>query len=340
MGQIGYGQFPGAASAPPPTYGGTLPPTSHPPEAYPQSSFPSTVYPSGAPSSLFPGGMGWGGHGMVATPLMPGMFRLMQGPRIRHGWLRGGSGSRSLDINETDLAVSFAFPNFGYFGQPIYVSPGFGLNLLRGPDPATGADLPNQVYSGYLDTQWRSDPNRIFSVDLALRVGMYSDFDTNIGDSLRILGRGVGHFRLTPHSTFKGGVYYLDRNRIKLLPAVGILYTPHAMARWDLFFPEPKVSRYFTTLGTQDMWSYVGAEYGGGSWTVRRQLGQKERVDINDIRIVAGLEWGRNDLLRAGQRTGFLEIGYVFDRELVYKRTPADNLRLNDTFMLRLGIGY
>jgi hypothetical protein len=337
LGQTMYGQ---SSLGPPmysqpqtfgqPGFGTTvLPPTGFPPEAYPSS----------APTTLFPGGLLGPGIFAGSAGGSMGAFRLMQGPKLRHGWLRGGDGDKSLDMNETDVAVSFAFPNFCHTGQPIYITPAFGLTLLSGPHSNTGADLPGQVYSGTLTADWQSDPVQIFSIDLGLTVGMFSDFDTNISDSFRVLGRGLAHFRLTPFTTLKGGVHVINRNRYTVLPAFGLLYTPTPMTRYDLFFPEPKLAHYFTTLGTQDIWAYIGGEYGGGSWTVQRQSGVTEQVDINDIRITMGFEWGRSDLLRQGRRTGFAEIGYVFDRELVYK-SRVGNMDPNDTFMIRAGIGY
>lgn len=327
LGQTAYGNQPYAAQP----YGTqVLPPSGYPPEAYP----------SPAPNTLFPGGIYGGGlfNGGQINGLSA--FRIMQGPRMRHGWIRGGDGAKSLQMNETDLSVAFAFPNFLYSGQPAYVAPSFGLNLLAGPHSSTGADLPGQVYSAYLDSGWQSDPNQMLSVDLGLRVGVFSDFDSHGSDSIRVMGRGLAHFRLSPFSTFKGGVYYIDRERADWLPAVGILYQPTPTKSYDIFFPEPKLSHYLRTLGTQDVWGYVAGEYGGGAWTVRRESGQDDYVDISDFRLLLGLEWGRSDLIRQGRRTGFFEVGYVFDRELYYKRNPQDNISPNDTIMLRVGLGY
>ncbi len=328
LGQTAYGTQPYAGQP----YGNqVMPPLAFPPEAYP----------SGAPNTLFPGGI-YSGGGMLGGGQLGGFsaFRLFQGPRIQHGWIRGGEGDKSVQMNETDVSLVFAFPNFFYSGQPVYVAPSFGLTLLDGPHSASGADLPGQVYSAYVDSGWQSDPNQMLSIDLGLRLGVFSDFDTQNSDSFRVLGRGVGHFRLSPFSTFKAGVYYIDRNRYKLIPAIGMLYQPTPLTRYDIFFPEPKLSHYVTTLGTQDVWAFLAGEYGGGSWTIRRESGQADRVDINDFRLLLGLEWGRNDLLRQGRRTGFFEVGYVFDRELVYRRNPQDNISPNDTIMLRVGLGY
>lgn len=79
---------------------------------------------------------------------------------------------------------------------------------------------------------------RILGAELGLRVGMFSDFETATSDSLPIQGRGIGACaRITPRVTLKGGVIYLDRNKVKLLPAGGVLWQPNPDTRFDLFFP-------------------------------------------------------------------------------------------------------
>ena len=60
-----------------------------------------------------------------------------------------------------------------------------------------------------------------------------------------------------------------------------------------------------------------------------------DRIDINDIRVGAGLEW-------TGPRglTGFVEGGFVFEREVFYVVNPADNFNPGDTFMVRGGFSW
>ena len=48
-----------------------------------------------------------------------------------------------------------------------------------------------------------------------------------------------------------------------------------------------------------------------------------DRIDINDIRVTLGLEWGQATLLQQGRRTGFVEVGWVTTREVVYVETPS-----------------
>ncbi|MCA9266754.1 MAG: hypothetical protein KDA60_23010, partial [Planctomycetales bacterium] len=63
--------------------------------------------------------------------------------------------------------------------------------------------------------------------------------------------------------------------------------------------------------------------------------GASDRIDINDLRLFAGLEWNQVNM-----RRGFIEIGYVFDRELTYKLVPAETIDLDDSLMLRGGISF
>lgn len=336
--------FPGGAGAG--MYGA---PAANPYAAAPPN-YPNTIYPQSSPPVLFPGGTGGygGGYGGGApgayyNPLsqlsMPAATKFLQGPRVQYAWLGGGDGGTDLGVNELETSLAFAFPNFLWSGQPIYVLPSFSLDLWDGPS-GVSADLPGQVYEAFVDTGWQTDPNNILGLETGLRVGVFTDFDTMNEDSLRIMGQLLGKFRLTPRATLKAGVMYIDRNEIKVLPAGGLLWQPTPYSRWDIYFPEPKISKYFRTIGTQDVWGYVAGEFGGGSWTIQRANGTEDSVDVNDIRLLFGLEWGRSDLIRAGRRTGFIEAGWVFNREVIYDRNPADNFDPDSTFIVRIGIGY
>ncbi|MEM9827968.1 MAG: hypothetical protein AAF958_15360 [Planctomycetota bacterium] len=325
QGNFGLGGGSGSPFAPSPGFGG--------------AAFPQSIYPSSTPSTLFPQGMFSGGPALGGGGPFSA-YRLLHGPRIRHGFVGINNDEDDLETNDTDVSAIFAFPNFLYSTQPLYVIPSFSLHLFDGPDSSTGADLPAQTYGGFLDFGYNSDPNRILGTELGLRVGVFSDFDHFDSDSLRVLGKGLVHFRLTPATTLKAGAYYLDRVDWKLIPAGGLLYQPNPYTRWDLFFPQPKLARYLQTVGTYDVWWYLSGDYGGGSWTVRRDGGGDDQVDLNDLRAIIGLEWGLSNQIRAGRRVGFMEVGYVFDRELVYRANRDDNLDLDDAFMFRIGLGY
>ncbi len=309
---------------------------------YATPTFPNSAYPSSSPSTLFPGGMFSGGPlgGMFQNTQQMSAYRLLQGPRLRHTFVMAGDGPNDLQTNDTDVSVIFAFPNFLYSTQPLYIVPSFSLHLWDGPDGSIGADLPANAYSGFLDIGWQSDANQMFGTEFGVRVGAFTDFDTFNNDSIRVLGKGLASFRMTPTSTLKAGVYYVDRNSIKLIPAGGILWQPNPYTRFDLFFPQPKLACYWRTIGTRDVWWYLTGDYGGGSWTIQRTDRTSDSIDINEIRAVFGMEWGMTDAIRSGRRNAFFEIGYVFDREVEYRFNPQDNFKPDDGVMFRAGIGY
>jgi hypothetical protein len=284
-------------------------------------------------NSLFSGNLF--GQNRRATAL--DIFRFAETPQIQYAWVPDGSSVGSVNMSEFDVSVVFAFPNFMESEQPIYVAPSFGLTMFEGPQ---SPELPGQVYSAYLDVQWTSDPTQRFYADLGVTVGIHSAFDTMTTDSLRLTGHALANISLEENTTLTFGVMYFDRVNIKMLPAFGVFWNPHPEIRIDLFFPRPRISQYYTSINNYDVWWYVGGEYGGGSWTMKPNGLASSQVDINDLRLVTGLEFGLAEQLRLGRHIGFIEAGIVFDREVIYKNTPGDNFSPGTTVMLRAGLGY
>ncbi len=285
--------------------------------------------PSGSlPSRLF---------GSNSSTRFSDLLRFAEMPRIQYSWIPDGNGPSDLSQQEFDFSIVFAFPNFLNTERPIYVAPSFGLNLLQG---AGSVGLPNQVYSGVLEMQWQTDPQERFNLDVGVGVGVFTDFNTFTSDSLRLTGHALFNIGITEDTTFRGGVVYYDRLDMKMLPAFGLYWQPHPEARIDLFFPKPRVSQYITSLSNYDVWWYYGAEVGGGSWTMRLDSGVKSQVDLNDIRITTGFEFGLPEQLRLGEHIGFIEAGLVVNREVVFRNTPQQNFDPGTSIMVRAGLGY
>lgn len=314
------------AQPPASPYGATTPlapPLGAPPTFGPPP--PSAAAPP--PQYIFPNGTG-------QQLDLSKSIRFIQDIRLRDTYVGGGEDPNDLGINDTDIAVTFTIPNFLTTGQPLFISPGFTLSLWDGPS-LMDADLPPNAYAAYLDAQWATDPNLQIGVELGFRIGVYTDFNTMNDNSLRIQGLGLGVFKLTPTLTAKVGAMYLDRNKIKILPAGGILWQPTPHVKFDIYFPQPRLSAYLTTVGRYEMWWYLAGEYGGGAWTIERADGTSDRVDINDIRVSAGMEWIGPKGLNI-----FVEGGFVFKRQVIYVVTPSDSFDPGDTYMVRAGISF
>lgn len=303
---------------------------------------PGSPYPSQTPGALCPGA--WP-TGVVAPtwPSMAGYQRLFTETGFDVEWLYGDEG-RELDMLSVGVHTTANWMKFPFDRQPLRITPGFVFRFLDGPDSqAAQPVVPAQLYDAYLDFAWRPELPQapMISGDLSVRMGVYSDFKTVSTDSVRLTGTGLAVVRLSDTFAVKMGATYLDRADIKLLPAGGILWTPNERTEFDIYFPAPKLKQDLITLGNADVAWYVGGEYGGGSWTIEEPVyppfspGGSERIDINDLRIFGGWEW-----VYPSGLFGFLEVGYVFDRQIVAVQRPGNSLRLRDTIMVRGGVTY
>jgi len=330
-----YGAAPSSTYVPPASF---PPPPTSPPASFsggPPAYYPQQQSPIYQPSQPF------------ATPqFQQGTFpsvpyeRFLENLAFQYTLLpKFNDDPDKLQTQDLDFSATALFPDFLFSQQPLLITPAFVMHLWDGP--ANGVqDLPSNAYSAYLDLSWNPELTPRLYTELGFRIGAYSDFDTFSNDSVRIQGLGVGNIRLTPTTTLKAGVVYIDRLDIKLLPVFGILWEPNNLSRFDITFPYPRLSRYWTTFGDKKVWWYIGGEYGGGSWTIKRynfptQTNENDQIDINDFRVFAGLESTHPNRLRA-----YIEVGYVWDRDVIYRSKAVPDIRVDDTIMFRTGFNF
>jgi hypothetical protein len=327
-----------SVGAPPPVAA----PYSYTPPAAPYTQQPPALVPNSQPMQFQPPpyDITTSGEGYWAKTQ-----RLLQEISAEYTFIYGKHSSPfALEINRVELSSTFAFPMFYNIETPLLVTPGFAFNFLDGPitgpplpgPPVTagGPDLPPIVYDAYLDFAWYPHCYQWLGGELGFRTGVWSDFHHVDSDSVRLLGRALASVALSPTLDVRFGVVYLDRVDVKILPAGGVYWRP--TPDWDLYlvFPNPKARKFLTAIGNTKWYGYAAGEYGGGSWTVRRQV-EDDQFDYNDIRVIGGLEWETQTLVR-----GHIELGYVFDRNLVFKSNDPPEFSLNDTIMLRAGINF
>lgn len=258
--------------------------------------------------------------------------KVFEYPRVWTVYIPGSS-ENELNINEIGLATTINIPKFLNGPSPLKISPGYIFNFWNGPSTAT-FDLPAQVYSSYLAFDYITDPSKQSGLETNFTAGFYSDYKNISSDGLRFTGKLLGWSRLNEYTIAKFGVEYFDRLDIKLLPAFGLYMNPNPDMKLDLYFPKTKLAHRLPRINNYDAWGYVGAELGGGSWAIDRANGMKDQADLNDVRAFIGVEWMGN-----AQVTGFLDLGYVFNRKIVYQSSTS-NLDLSDAIMLRFGIAF
>jgi len=358
---------PPSLSSPPPasTYTGNSTYTPQPP-GYPSSTY---TYPPGqvpsyaptGPTATFQGGIsappptGWDPYA-VPGPQQPGLMpydptcpppptwqfqdpstyvetmqRFMHVLRFDYYWIPG-SGAGDLGIHDADISATFAIP-LRNPRTPLMITPGFAASWWDGPSPAPPDPVfPPRLYAAYLQTAWNPQLTDEFGGDLAFRVGVYSDFKDIKEESLRYQGMGYFRLALSPSWELKAGVQYLDRQRIKLLPAGGLIWTPNTDVRFELLFPDPKLAWRLPNHYDADWWIYTRAAYGGDSWTITTP-GNVIETDYNDYRVAVGLEFDNPNRI-----DGYFEVGYAFKREIY--QFDAIQTEPKSSIFLGAGLAY
>lgn len=310
------------------------------PGTTPYSSTPSSIFPPSpyGPGAGSPGGSSSFNFSDWLTPA-PNGERFIREIRVQDTWLAPLGGDKSLGVDDLDLSLTFQFP-FPLFESrqaPILVTPGFAFHFWDGPDtlPPANADLPANTYDAYLDVGWDPEITPYLSAELDVRVGIYSDFQLVSTHSIRIIGAGDAVITVSPVWKVKIGAAYIDRNKVKILPIAGVVWTPNDDTHWELVFPHPKLSNRLSTYNNTTFWWYVTGEYGGGAWTIRRASGFGDDFDYNDIRIALGIDWATQ-----ANWKGMFEVGYAFNRELIYRSGSPASFDPSGTIMLRAGLAY
>jgi len=271
------------------------------------------------------------------------MQRFLQEIRLDYVWIQGsGANASEFGVNDIDLSAEFAIPFLRNPQTPLLITPGFTAHLWSGPQyPATpglpARGLPARAYDAYLNTAWNPQFSRVFGGEVTFRVGVYSDFSRIINESIRYQGAGYGVISFSPSFQLKLGAVYLDRNRYKIFPAGGIVWTPNDDVRFEILFPNPKLAIRLPGYSTTEWWAYLRGEYGGGSWTVRpfpAFPGNPMSIDYNDIRVGLGLDFETVKGLN-----GLVEVGVTFEREIFYP-FYGFTFRPDPTVYVRGGLAY
>jgi hypothetical protein len=235
---------------------------------------------------------------------------------------------------EKTLTLGFPFPTVE---SPLLVTAGFAGTLTNIPQ---GADIPNELYEGWVQARWLRKVGERLGVDLAVSPGWYSDFHNDSSQALRITGHGFGAWEADENLRIIAGVIYLDRYDVSLLPAGGLLWTPADEWRYELIFPRPRVAWRIAERPRASHWAYVAAEFGGNQWAVQSTTaptaGRDQIMVIRDYRLLAGWERRPADLGISMKA----ELGWVTGRSVQYYLSDQTWLYPSDTFLARFGLWY
>jgi hypothetical protein len=271
----------------------------------------------------------------VASPPIeaaPEPWQLLKEIKFDATWLPG-SGSDRLSIFDVELTATFNIPTIEGWA-PVMITPYAAAHDWMGPSAAGSPALPSHLYDLNVEFGWRPRLAQWLFADLAITPGLYTDNKDVDDNSFRMRGRALAIVAFSEKLQIVGGVMYVNRNQIKVLPAGGVIWNPSDDLRCFLVFPQPKVSYRLATLGDGQLWGYLAGEFGGGRWEIERANGTPDSIDYTDIRVLVGVEWASGARLKE-----HVEVGYVFARKVTFT-SDLPEYKPQDTVVLRAGVRY
>ena len=241
-------------------------------------------------------------------------------------WMGNSSDPADLGLTEIDTFLQVGLPA-PIIEWPLLITPGFNFTMIDGP---TITELPSRLYLAYVDFMWLPQIVKGYTILFSVVPSVFGDFEAH---DFRLTGKSLLIVDCIPDRLqFVGGVLYLNRANLRLLPAGGAIWSPTDWTRFELIFPKPKLAfRWNVGLGYED-WIFTTAEFGGNTWPFVRTDGAEDEVTYNDYRILVGFERKLDG--GAGYR---LEAGYVFGRSIEFTSGQGD-FDPQNTFLLRGGI--
>lgn len=221
-------------------------------------------------------------------------------------------GADGMGISEVETFVTVAVP-MPKREWPMLITPYFMWRALDGP---TTLEVPANLYETYVDFMWVPRVSPRWTGILAVAPALYSDFESSNQNGFRMTGKALVRYDIVPEKLqLIAGVLYLNRERVRNLPAGGLIWDPNPDTHWEIMFPRPKLSHRFDYGNDWENWFYVSGEFGGNLFKVTLADGTPESLLLYDNRVSIGLEHKR-----AGGAGARLELGVVFNRsvEMIY----------------------
>jgi hypothetical protein len=242
-------------------------------------------------------------------------------------WIAAGGGSDALGIVSSESRAKLEFP-----GLPMLTAtPRMAGHLLNGPEIT---DLPSRLFDASVETVLSLPVRDGWFVQAALSPSVFTDGENLSGDALRLPGRLLVFWSCTEKLTLSGGVVYLDREDVSVLPSAGVIWKPSDVWRIEAIMPRPRVAWRYDHDARRSRWLYLVGEFGGGSWAIERAAGFDDVATLSDYRCLAGWEQVPQQGL-----TCRVEGGLVFNRSLEYS-SGGGEIDLPATGLVRVVVSY
>lgn len=272
----------------------------------------------------------------------------LNGPQpVRYGWegrydfgILPGEGTSNPDVGslavfEADFEKELTTPIGG--GYAFGFAPQFNYRSWEGPlgVPGGNAGLPPGAYRFGLGLKLLTPSYGPWQFEAGFTPSVGTDFEDVSSDAVMFDGHAVAFFRTSPQFMWAIGAAYWDRVDEIILPYAGVVWTPNDYWEFRLLFPKPRVSWFAGAPMGVPTWLYVAGEYHVEAYEVNVDpINRSTRVQLEDIRVVGGAR------AEFGSVTGFLEAGWVFERDVDFEAAFGTDFEVDGGFIARAGFRY
>ena len=154
-------------------------------------------------------------------------------------------GNNGVQMNDWELSATAAVP-LGEGWAPLLITPDLAVQVWDGPkggQTPPAPDLPSSLYDASVEFGWRPRLAPWLFADLAATPGIYSDFNHLEAEAFQMRGRALAIVAFSAQCQVVGGLLYVNRNQIKVLPAGGVVWSPDDDTKLNFLFPQPKFAR-------------------------------------------------------------------------------------------------
>lgn len=252
---------------------------------------------------------------LVERPLKRYKTQPLQSVGVSTSWL-SPMGEGDLGMQHYSVSLGTGIP-LGSFSNVLAVTPSVRIDVLKNHERF---GVPAQLYDVGADLFYRRPLNERVSGMVVLRPSVRSDMTTS-QQAFRLFGLVLLTWQAVPQRLgLSGGVVYLDRDDLPVLPAIGLKWTPHRRALLDLRFPESKIAWRLQRTGNEsETWAYASAGLGGNTWAVTRTNGSADEFTVRDIRLLLGIEH-----LQDGGGGWYAEVGSAVGRRIEFGNTAME----------------
>lgn len=248
----------------------------------------------------------------------------------------GGGPAGSFESFGLNVEAQNAKP-FGPGGWVFVNTPNF---MWRSVDGLMGPLEPvSDLFQFGWDMKLVSPSVGGWGMEVAFEPSVNSDLNGGLDDSfgINLDGRGALMWQWGPQLTWVGGIMYLDRVDDRILPYGGAVWRPDQLWEFRIMYPESQAKLFMGNYWGWSHWLYSRVEFlHSEAYQIEAMApgSVDTQIQFEDMRATLGWQFDN------GVMAGFMEGGWIFERDVEIGRPLGISGDIDSGFMARAGLRF